>query len=310
MKELLKEEHVFLFQGVGAEYQSLLHLLDNKQRSILNDHCLIVSKQIGLDLQDYLNNSTTHGFSRVLCDWISIYTVDYIVYSKYTEAGLRPGIFLGYSMGLITALACGKAISFEAGLDMLCCIFKYLESTPRQETMAAIVGISLGDVEKIIHTNNLKDFVEIASENNEYCIVISGIKNEVYKTLEIAAREGALKVRDINIPFACHSHYAANKIESFEEFVSKLEIVSSEIPIISNYTQDIIQKPSDLKDELLKNMTGRMYWRTAIEKLVDMDFNCFVEVSLSDSITKFSKLINTDCEFITYKKYFKVKSKQ
>ncbi|WP_432401875.1 ACP S-malonyltransferase [Wukongibacter sp. M2B1] len=309
MKKLIEEKCAFLFQGVGPEYQKFLHLLGEKEQGLLKHYCTIANKEIGLDLWSYLFEFSPTKYDKMFNDWIAIYTCDYIVYHAYTDLGIKPDILLGYSMGLITAMACGKSISYEAGLQMLLTIYEYPKYFSRNnEAMSVIVGMTYDDVDKIIRGNKLEGYVEIASENNEYCIIISGIKKWVDRVMSIAVDEGALKVKDINAPYAFHSRHAAIGIERYIELVAKLEVLDSEISIISSFNQDIIKTSDELKEELVKNMTSRMYWKSSIEKIVDIGINNFVEVSLADSVTKFSKLINTDSKFVTYKKMLKLKS--
>jgi len=309
MEELMNKRHAFLFQGVGSEYQRFLHLLDDEQKQILDQYCSIVHKEIELDLWNYLFNAKETKYDKMFNDWIAIYTCDYIVYLRYIEMNIKPEIFLGYSMGLITAMACGKSISFESGLHMLLNIYEYPQHASRkEEAMGVVVGMTCSDIDHIIQENNLKYHVEVASENNDYCIVISGMKSGVDKVMSIASNEGALKVKEVNAPYAFHSQYAASGIERFISFVAKLRVFDCMTPIISSFNQDIIQDAFDLKKELIKNMTSKMHWKASIEKIADKGIYSFIEVSLDDSLIKFSKLINTDYEFSTYNKLLKIKS--
>lgn len=309
MENIISKEHVFLFQGVGTEYQSLVNLFDEKQKSKLDHYCSIVNKAIGLDLWNYLYNSLPTKYDKTFSDWAAIYTVDYIVYETYTDLHIKPGMFIGHSMGLITALACGKAFDFETGLRIMLSSYEYAKLVPREnETMGVITGINSNSVERIIKENKLDEYVEIAIENNEFCIVISGINHGIDKVLALALDEGALKAKDLCSPYAFHSHYALRGVERYAEYVEKSNISDSMVPIISTYNQNIIQSSSDFKKELKKNTSSRMYWRTAIEKLISSGFNSFIEVSLSNSITKFTKMINTECNYITYKKLFNIKA--
>ncbi|MCX7843720.1 MAG: ACP S-malonyltransferase [Clostridia bacterium] len=309
MSNIAEKTHAFIFEGVGLECQGYVHLLNSECKEQLKRYCSIVYKEIGMDLWSYLHELPYTNYGKVFHDWISIYTIDYIVYHNYTDAGIKPGVFLGYSMGLITALACGKAISFEDGLKMLLCIYGYLEKSAEQQAMGVIVGMTCEDVEKVIMNSNLGESVAIASENNENCILISGIKSSVEKVMSLSASEGALKVKAINTPFACHSKYAEKGMEVYMDFIERLQVSDSTVPVISSYDQEIIQDSGAIKKELGKNTIGRMYWKASIEKAFDMGFSSFFEVSLDDSISKFSKLINTDCEFISYKKFINLRLK-
>ncbi len=308
MEKLIEGKYAFLFQGVGAEYQNFVHQLDEEQKEILNYYCSIIRHEINMDLWNYLFHGIETNHDKMFTDWIAIYTCDYIVYQSYASYQLRPALMLGYSMGLITAMACGRSISFEAGLHMLLRIYQYPKLAQRKgESMGVIVGMSCQNVDQIIRENNLQLLVEIASENNGYCIVISGMEKAVDQTMKLAESKGALKVKSVNVPYAFHSHYAANGIEAYTKFVSSLQVYDCEIPIISSFNQAILQKSPDLKQELIKNMTGRMNWKTSIEEIASRGIYSFIEVSLDDSVVKFSKTINLDWHFFSFKKVQKLK---
>lgn len=310
MNQLSNENLAFLFQGVGSEYQKFLYLLGEEEKERLEKYCSIVNKEIKLDLWNYLFNCSLEKYDKLFSDWIAIYTCDYIVYESYINFNIKPKILAGYSMGLITAMACGRSISFEDGLHMLLNIYEYPKhSSRKEEAMAVIIGMNFKEVENIIKKNNLNEEVDIASENSEYCIVISGIKSSIIKVMKIAEDEGAIKVKKIEVPYAFHSHYAENGIETYIELVNKISVKDSITPIISVFNQEILQNAFDLKKELIRNMSGRMYWKKSVEKIINMGISSFVEVSLDNSLTKISKLINSDCEFLTYKKLLKQRCK-
>jgi malonyl CoA-acyl carrier protein transacylase len=309
MELFLRKKHAFLFQGVGSDYQKILDLLDGEQKERLKQYCDIVHKELDMDLWNYLFNSVATKYDNAFCDWIAIYTVDNMVYHEYVKFGIKPEVFLGYSMGLITAMTCGNSISFETGLRLLATIYEYPRySSNQEEAMAVIIGMTYQDVDKIIQEHGLHNQVEIASENNEYCIVISGIKSGIAEVMTLAANEGALKVKEIYSPYAFHSRYATRGIEKFVELVEEIPVFDCPTPIVSSLTQEILQNSADLRKELIRNMPSRMLWKKSIEKIASMGIYSFIEVSLEDSLTKFSKLINMEYKFFTYNKFLKLKA--
>lgn len=303
---VMNAKYAFLFQGVGTSYRDYLHLLDQDQKEELQQYSMITKKELDLDLWGYLFDAKSTGYDPLFCDWISLYTIDQIVYHTYLQMGLCPDIFLGYSMGLITAMVCGEALSYAQGLHMLLSIYEYpRHAFRRDETMAAIIGMTCKDVDIIIGEYNLADDVEIAIENNEHCIVVSGLKKGVYKVMNHAEEKGALKVKEVNSPYAFHSTHAAQGIEHFANFVEKVPVGHCVVPIMSCFDQEIIWQSDDLKHQLVRNMTGRMDWTSSITKIGASGIQNFVEVSLNDSLIKFSRTIDKKCQFMTYKKILK-----
>lgn len=302
MNRVLDGKNAFLFQGIGSKYREFLYLFDERQLGQLKRHCEVIKSVIDIDLWSYVNNCNIIKNNEEFLEWILIYTCDYIVYKTYLEKGIKPEIMLGYSMGLITAMVCAEALSFEDGLKLLDCIYTYPTKSNRGvEAMATIIGLDYDSIFRIIEDVNLEEYVEIASENSEYCIVISGIKNAVCKIMELAEEEGAIKVVQLNAPYAAHSSLALKGIEIIDTFVKNLKIKKAQVPIMSVFTQCIITDEDKLKNELVINMYTSMKWKNSILELGDLGIDKFIEITLSDSLTKISKVINLDYKFLSYK---------
>lgn len=306
MNNISDAKCAFLFRGVGNTCRDFWGLLEEEHEEILKNYCRIAQKEIGLDLENYLFYSHENTIDDPFCDWIGTYTCDCLVYKIYEQYGVVPDLMLGYSMGLITAMTCSNAISYEVGLNMLKCIYEYPIYAERvDESMAVIIGLSYKDVNELIAKNDMNSFVEVASVNNEYCIALAGTEYEIGKIMDAALEIGAINAKRVKVPYAFHSSFASIGINRYEKLVEKIHVFDSRIPIISSFDQRILKKSSDLKQELVKNMTTKMMWKDSIEKIAGLGIHSFVEVSLDDSITKFTKQIRRDLEFITYKKFFK-----
>ncbi|MFB8376483.1 acyltransferase domain-containing protein [Paenibacillus polymyxa] len=310
MNKLINPQRAFLFQGVGADYRDCLGMFEKERLDILKQYCSIVKDELGLDLLAYLFQSREMECDGLFYDWIAIYTCDYMVYQDYVDAGIRPAMMAGYSMGLITAMACGQSITFLDGLRMLRTIYEYPKGYADECGMGVIVGKTYDEVCDLIAKGTKENDVFIASENNESCLVLSGVKNSIEQVLRIAEQEGAIKATAINTPYGFHSPYAARGIKAFIDLVDETFIRDGETPIVSVFTQTFIQNASDLRDELIKNMASPMNWKAAIQQIGDWGVESFVEVSLGDSLTKISRMINLNYKFLTYKKFLRLQSAQ
>lgn len=306
MKQLTNEKRAFLFQGVGANYRDCLSILEKERLDILRQYCSIIKDEIGIDLLTYLFQSQEMECDGLFYDWIAIYTCGYIVYQQYVDAGIRPSMMVGYSMGLITAMVCNQSITFTDGLRMLQTIYEYPKGYVNECGMGVIVGKTYDEVCHLIAKGTKENDVFIASENNESCLVLSGIKSSVEQVLRIAEQEGAIKASTIDTPYAFHSPYAARGIEMFIDLVEETFIRDGQTPIVSVFTQTAIQGASDLRDELIKNMASAMNWKAAIQQIGEWGIEGFVEVSLEDSLTKISRMNNLKYDFLTYKKFLRL----
>lgn len=301
------KSYAFLFQGVGGKCDERINLFNEDQLQILKDYCNRAKREIELDLWEYIVSKSKEKYDEKFYDWITIYTCDCVVYDVYTKLGLSPNVLMGYSMGLITAITCNKSITYETGLNLLKCIYLYRKSTKDvEESMGAIIGYNYQQIINFIKEKNVEGKVMISSENNDTCIVISGIRDDVKKILEVCNARGAIKASEINAPYAFHSRYSLSGIEVFEKLVNKSDINDSMVPIFSVFNQTMITTEMDIRRELVKNMYMPMEWKKSMLMLGKCGINDYVEVSLNEDITKMSRIIDLDYKFHTYKKIIRV----
>jgi len=296
--------HAFMFQGVGLEYKKYFHSLQEEHKRILESFFSRCKSTIGVDLPANLTEEDESSQNSSFVDLIAIFTINCAVYDIYIRNGLKPDFFLGYSMGLYTALVSGGAITFEQGLQLLAGLYKALalENTRFRGGMAIIIGLTYGEVDEIIKKVQLEDKVEIASENNSSCIVISGHKESVEKVMEAADNEGALRTKDIDVLFPYHSRFVKNGSDAYVSYAEKFDIKDSSVPIISSFDQNIVINRNDIMKEIKRCLTGRMFWKRSIEKVAGAGINSFVEVGLGNSLSKLSKIINSNITFLTFDK--------
>ena len=77
--------------------------------------------------------------------------------------------------------------------------------TPNETGMAALIGKDSNYIQKIIDDNNLN--LEIANDNSNMQIVISGKKNEIKKVKIIFLNNNIKKFVDLNVSAAFHSKF-------------------------------------------------------------------------------------------------------
>ncbi len=309
MNNLVETKNIFIFEGIGSKYRSIIRTLDKSILELLNKYYKIIIDQLGVDLQEYIYEDTTNNAlsdnDNTFLEWILIFTCDCIIYKSYLANNIKPKMLVGYSMGLITAMVCTGSISFNDGLRVLERIYKYPKESKRDnEAMATIIGLNYKSIVEIIEDLEFEELLEISSENAEYCIGVSGVKNAINKILMVAEEQGALKTIKLDVPFAFHSKFALKGIETVKDLINNLEVGKATIPIMSVYTQNIIVNEEELRNELLTNLYNSMEWKKTIYKLGNMGIDNFVEVSLSDSLSKMSRENAINSKFITFKDVF------
>lgn len=292
-----------IFQGFSANYKESFAMLNSVQLNEIKNLCNVVNEKLSYDLWTYIHDTDNYTDDNQVMDWLAIYVANYSIYKAYLVTGYLPTMSLGYSMGLITAVACNGAISFEDGIDIFNCISKYKRKHSKQkENMAVIIGRTEQEVAETIAKENLSDSVEVSIVNNEDCITISGMDEAVEQIVRINQDAGALKASKLNSSIAFHSRYAIDGIEELEEVLSEINFKDLEIPILSVYSQKLLYHGTELQEELIKNMYSKMEWMKTLNETSSRGIEVFADVSMDGSLTKLSRLVLDEHEFITLNK--------
>ncbi len=298
MERNLKNKHnlAMMFAGIGADYRKVIHKIPDKERGRIHQLSDILKETYKIDINSYLYGPAMDTESN-LYNWLTIYTCDYAIYQWYAARGVVPDYFLGYSMGLITALACSQAITFEAGAFLL---HEISQKESAGEGMATIIGFEKEELGRIIKDSRNEGRVFIACENNPYCFVISGYENSVQKVCLLAAERGALHVYAIDSKFAFHTPLYHRPQRDLSVSVETIKVADSPIPFLSSIDQSLRWKSRDLSDELVRNMYSIMKWGDSIAFLSRSGIKNFIEVSLGKGLTKISRSIEDTCRFDTF----------
>lgn len=299
----IDEKLTMIFSGIGVDYRKDINRLSKSEVSKISGLSEVAKDIFQIDISAYLWGTPDEP-ENVFLNWISIYTCDYVIYQYYLENSIIPKYLMGYSMGLITAMTCSGAISYSDGLLLLHKI--YHDEVCEAEGMVTIIGLDYMQLKDLIKECHCQNTVFISCENNQYCFVISGLKQSLEKVTDLAVNAGALKTYHIDSKFAFHSPLYNIPSRDLTSSVESIFVKSIDIPIFSCIDQKIKHTATDLKEELVKNMYSKMLWGKSILALSECSIDKYLEVGLGKGLTKVSKLINLDNSFYTYNSIKKV----
>ena len=217
--------------------------------------------------------------------------------------------FAGHSLGEYSALSCAGYLNFSDTLKILRIRGGAMQnSVPNGEGgMVAILGSTVEIVEKILEENKKKFIAQIANDNSEGQIVLSG-KNEDLDNLILVLKERSIKniKLPVSAPFHCSLMSEATKIMTKE--LNKLDFKPSKNKLISNVTAKEIKNIGELKDLLIKQIENRVRWRESVINMIDNDVNHFVEIGPGKVLSGLVKRINRKVKIDTINNYEDIKN--
>ena len=227
------------------------------------------------------------------------YSIFHLIKKEFNIDLNKAKYFAGHSLGEYSALSCAGYLNFSDTLKILKIRGDAMQnSVPKgQGGMVAVLGSTVEIIEKILKDNEQNFKAQIANDNSEGQIVLSG-KTEDLDKLIIALKELAIKniKLPVSAPFHCSLMSEATNI--MREELNKLSFSSSTNKLISNVTADEISDTIELKDLLIKQIENRVRWRESVINMINKDVNHFIEIGpgkvLSGLIKRISREVKID----------------
>lgn len=185
----------------------------------------------------------------------------------------------GHSLGEYSALCAARAISLADTAKLLRIRGEAMQAAVPvgAGAMAALIGVDLDGAQKAIDATS-GGVCEIANDNAPGQVVISGEKARVEAVCAGAKEFGAkiAKLLPVSAPF--HSSLMAPAADRMAEALAGADISSPATSLIANVTAAPLTAPEDIRDALIKQVTGRVRWTESVANMTAAGCDTFVEV--------------------------------
>jgi [acyl-carrier-protein] S-malonyltransferase len=145
-------------------------------------------------------------------------------------------------------------------------------------SMAAILGASLEQVEKLCDAAREKGVITIANYNAPDQIVISGEVAAVEYAIQIARQFGAVKAVPLKVSGAFHSPLMDGAKEQFRQYVEQTDFKDPEVPIVANVTGQPVTNGSEMKRLLVEQLTSPVRWVDCVRTMHENGVKVFIEL--------------------------------
>ena len=208
--------------------------------------------------------------------------------------------FAGHSLGEYSALSCAGYLDFSDTLKILRIRGDAMQnSVPKgQGGMVAVLGSTISIIEKILTENKENLKVQIANDNSEGQIVLSGKTEDLEKLIQILKDNSIKNIKlPVSAPFHCNMMNNATKVMTEE--LNKINFKNGQNKLISNVTANEINDPDELKNLLIKQIENRVRWRESVINMIENDVNHFIEIGPGKVLSGLVKRINRDVKIDT-----------
>jgi [acyl-carrier-protein] S-malonyltransferase len=229
----------------------------------------------------------------------AILTLSVGLYRVLEEAGLKPDVVAGHSLGEYSALVAAGGIPFAEAVNVVRLRGRFMQEAvyPGKGAMAAIIGMPPQQVGELCEEFASDGVVEVANYNSPEQTVISGERRPVEMVAKEAENRGAKKavMLDVSAPF--HSSLMAPAQEKLRMVLQGANFSDLTVPLVCNVNAEVVVRGEDERRFLLEQVTLPVLWTQSVRFIVDLGVELFIEVGpgtvLSGLIRKVERRVKT-----------------
>ena len=201
--------------------------------------------------------------------------------------------FAGHSLGEYSALCAANYLSFSDTIKLLKIRGDAMQNAvPKGEGgMLAVLGSKVKIIEDLLDENKNDFIAQIANDNSEGQIVLSGRNSDLEKLIHVLKSK---KIKNIKLPVSApfHCQLMKSATEIMRKEIQKLNFQESKNKLISNVTAKEIINKEELKTLLINQIENRVRWRESVDYMIYNGVNHFIEIGPGKVLTGLIKRID------------------
>jgi [acyl-carrier-protein] S-malonyltransferase len=285
-----------IFPGQGSQYVGMGSDFYKNFDSV-RETFKIVDDTLNFSLSNLILNGPESDLKLTQNTQPAIMTIGVSIFNVLNnEFGLllnKSKYFAGHSLGEYTALVCSGSLKLERAAYLLRERGKSMqEAVPAgQGSMMAILGMKIDEVENEINLlpNELK--CEIANDNCEGQIVVSGKKTAIENlNKKLKSKKKRVIILPVSAPFHCSLMEKA--AEKMKQKIESTTFLQPKPNIISNVTAKEEVDINKFKPLLIDQITSRVRWRESVDYMLKYGVKDFIEIGPGRVLSGLVKKIN------------------
>jgi [acyl-carrier-protein] S-malonyltransferase len=270
----------FLFPGQGSQFVGMGKDLYNRF-SVVKNLFEEINKKLGIDVINVMFNGPETKLRNTLYTQLAVFLHSIAVDILLKEEGVTADCVAGHSLGEYTAIVSAEGLSFEEGLRLVYYRAKIMAENNNDKLgkMVAVIGLGYDEIKKVCdEVSSSGKVVSIANYNTQTQIVVSGENKAVDSVCDKLLKKGAKKIVPLAVGGAFHSYLMLDAQKKFVEYINRIKLNDTKIPIVLNTTATITQNKDEIKKEMESHMISTVRWYDSVKKMLEFGINTFIEI--------------------------------
>ena len=243
---------------------------------------------LGFDLADLCFQGPEEQLRLTEFTQPAIFTVSVAALRVLAEAGVTADYVAGHSLGEYSASVAGGAIEFAVAARTVRRRGQLMQQAvpAGQGAMAAILGMPAETVVAVCRDASSEGApVEPANLNSPEQTVISGATAAVERAVALAKERGAKRavLLQVSAPFHCSLMQPAQ--DGLAPILQEIPFSAAKIPVVVNVDAALVSDGAQLRDALVRQVTGAVRWTQSMQLLIAAGVTTFVEVGPGKVLT-------------------------
>jgi bacillaene synthase trans-acting acyltransferase len=280
-------ETIFMFSGQGSQYFHMGRALYDGNGTFRGwmDRLDVVARNatgtsvIGVLYADARKKGDP--FDRTLLTHPAIFMVEYALAQCLIEAGVRPDLVLGASLGSFAAAAVADFIEAEDALTAVIGQAKALEECCAPGGMIAVLADPA-----LFSEDFLGGRCELAAVNFSSHFVVSARRTDL-EGIEADLKQRAVGYQRLPVSFPFHSRWMDRAKAAFEPFMRAIGRRKGRLPLVCCDQTDVI---SELSDDYFWDVVRRpIRFRESTARLEEQGARRYIDVGPAGTLATFLK---------------------
>ena len=202
----------------------------------------------------------------------------------------------GHSLGEYSALCAAGSLSLTDTAKLLRIRGKAMQDAVPfgLGAMAAILGLDFETVSQITNLSSDDQICQAANDNDPGQVVISGHKDAVDQTIELAKDAGAKRavLLPVSAPFHCSLMQPAADIMA--KALNDIKLEDPIVPLVANVRANEQSNGDMIKDLLIEQVTGSVRWRESIEFMISKGVSEVFEIGAGKALSGMVRRIDRE----------------